>query len=388
MLNYFSTYPANLSLGMALDMGANIDEIDRACRHLRLGIPDGIDPAVAFFDAWVHGGDELRAKAQTDEAAGHLLSASEKYRRASIMYMTAERMPDHRDPKRPVVYDLVLETFGKYIELGDVNCERVYVPYQGSVLPALFVKADGDAPAPAVVHFNGLDGLKEFLFLSRFGDALARRGISTLFVDNPGVGEALRRHGLHNFAEAEIPAAACIDYLETRSDVDANRIGMCALSLGGHHSPRATAFEPRIKLCLVWGANYDWGLQMRRRVEGTGTERSVPHFFEHVQWVLGVDGMDEMLAESDKFTLEGILDRITVPILIIHGEDDRQVLVEKAQLTYDDCINSPRRELRVFAIDEGGDQHCQIGDMSLGTDYMADWAAEVFHTVDVRPGVA
>ncbi|SPD67463.1 Hydrolase (plasmid) [Cupriavidus taiwanensis] len=378
MLEYFTDYPWNLSLSMALDMGANMDEIDRASRSLRDGkIPEGMDPAQAFFHAWDDAGQKLAASAAGDEEAGHGLTASEKYRRAAIMLITAERMPHHNYPPRLEAYDRMLHYFAKYVELGHVNCERVMVPYQDAVLPALLVKAEGATPAPCMVHFNGLDGVKEFLFMSGFPAALAKRGISTLIVDNPGVGEALRKHGLHNFPEAEVPAAACIDYLERRPEVDRDRIGMIALSMGGYHAPRATAFEPRFKCCVAWGANYDFGKRFRMRLEGQGTQKSVPHFVEHVQWVLGAQSVEACLDTASGFTLKGILDRIRVPILINHGELDRQVPVESAYLTYEDCINSPRRELRIFTAEEGGEQHCSIGNMSLATDYMADWIADV-----------
>ncbi|WP_037363142.1 alpha/beta hydrolase family protein [Amycolatopsis orientalis] len=375
MLQYFRDYPANLALSMALDMGANMAEIDRACRDLRdHGAGPGL--AEAFFEAWAGAGDRLVRAAEADEAAGRRYSAAEKYRRATVMYLTGERMPEHDNPARIAVYDRLLATFGKYVELGEVNCQRVAVPYQGSVLPALWVPAS-EAEAPAVVHFNGLDGTKEFLFLSGFGTALNRRGVSVLFVDNPGVGEALRKHGLHNFAEAEIPAGACVDYLEERPDVDADRIGMVALSLGGHHAARATAFEPRFKLGVCWGANYDFAARLRARVSGSGAQPSVPHLVKHLMWVFGTNSMEECLEATRNFHLRGILDRITQPILITHGEEDQQIPVSEAWSTYEGCVNSSRRELRRFTADEGGEQHCQIGTMSLGTDFMADWIAEV-----------
>ncbi|MFD2473444.1 alpha/beta hydrolase family protein [Amycolatopsis silviterrae] len=375
MLNYFKDYPANLSLSMALDMGANLDEIDRACRDLRDHAP-GPGLAEPFFKAWIGAGDRLVRAAERDEAAGRRYSAAEKYRRATVMYITGERMPEHDNPARVEAYDRLLATFGKYLELGEVNCQRVSVPYQGSFLPALWVPA-GESAAPAVVHFNGLDGIKEFLFLTGFGTALNRRGVSVLFVDNPGVGEALRKHGLHNFAEAEIPAGACVDYLEGRPDVDADRIGMVALSLGGHHAARATAFEPRFKLCVCWGANYDFAARLRNRVGGNGAQPSVPHLFKHLMWVFGTSSLEECVEATRNFHLRGILGRITVPILITHGEEDQQIPVSEAWSTYDDCVNSSHRELRRFTADEGGEQHCQIGEMSLGTDYQADWIAEV-----------
>jgi hypothetical protein len=44
---------------------------------------------------------------------------------------------------------------------------------------------------------------------------------------------------------------------------------------------------------------------------------------------------------------------------------------------YDAAINSSRRELRVFTIDEGGAEHCQADNGSLAADHMADWFAQV-----------
>ncbi|MCF2571124.1 alpha/beta hydrolase family protein [Brevibacterium sp. UCMA 11754] len=378
MYTYFSDYPADLALSMALDMGANIDEIDRSCSHLRGGkLEQSDEPSLALFEAWLNGADQLRRRAENDVAEGHTLSGAEKFRRATIMYLTGERLPNHSNPDRHAAYDRVLECFAKYVEYGEANCERVLVPFEQSVLPSLFVRAEGTGPAPCLVHFNGLDGIKEFLFLTGYGQALSRRGISVLFVDNPGVGEALRKHDLHNSPNAELPASACLDYLKTRTDVDSERIGMAALSMGGYHAPRAAAFEKRFRCCIAWGANYDWGKQFRERIAGQGTERSVPHVFEHVMWVLGAQSLENAAEIADGFTLEGILEHITVPILITHGENDRQITVDKAEATFEECTNSPNRELRIFTSEEGGDQHCHIGNMSPAIDYMADWAREV-----------
>jgi fermentation-respiration switch protein FrsA (DUF1100 family) len=64
-------------------------------------------------------------------------------------------------------------------------------------------------------------------------------------------------------------------------------------------------------------------------------------------------------------------------LLIVHGENDRQVPLADAQAVYDAAINSSRRELRVFTIDEGGAEHCQADNGSLAADHMADWFAQV-----------
>ena len=55
---------------------------------------------------------------------------------------------------------------------------------------------------------------------------LAQRGVSSLVVDQPGTGEALRLQGLHAVYNSEIWASKIVDWLETRDDVDPKRIGL------------------------------------------------------------------------------------------------------------------------------------------------------------------
>lgn len=51
------------------------------------------------------------------------------------------------------------------------------------------------------------------IYGSGIQDALANRGISSIAIDQPGTGEALRLNGLTALIEAEVWAGAVIDYL-------------------------------------------------------------------------------------------------------------------------------------------------------------------------------
>jgi hypothetical protein len=42
-----------------------------------------------------------------------------------------------------------------------------------------------------------------------------------------------------------------------------------------------------------------------------------------------------------------------------------------------DAAGSARKELKIFTREEGGYHHCQVDNVSIGTAYMWDWAAEV-----------
>lgn len=378
MFEYFRTnYPWNLATSMAIELGGNMTEIDDVCRglhdHAARGDQDAID---AFFSAWIEAGRRAEAAASLDEKAGNRRGAANKYKRAAIYYMTGERTQSHTRPERLDAYKRMLSCFSRFVELRGENCRRVMVPYKGGHLPALFVQGTGEGPRPCMIHFDGLDVMKELLYMTGIGTELAERGVSCLIVDHPGVGEALRLHGLKSFPQTEVPAAAAVDFLETQPDIDASRVGIMALSLGGYYAPRAAAYEPRLKCCVCWGGLYDFGARFALRLEGKGSERSVPQYFEHVQWVLGVGSLQEAVQVTSQMHLRDAAPLIRCPILITHGENDRQVPLEQARLTIEACVNAPVRELKVHKVAEGGAEHCSIDNFSITVDYMAHWISQ------------
>jgi dipeptidyl aminopeptidase/acylaminoacyl peptidase len=74
---------------------------------------------------------------------------------------------------------------------------------------------------------------------------LANRGYHTLAIDGPGQGEALRLRNIPSRYDYEVPGTAAFDYVASRADVDAKRVGVMAFSLGGYYTPRMAAFEKR-----------------------------------------------------------------------------------------------------------------------------------------------
>ena len=72
-----------------------------------------------------------------------------------------------------------------------------------------------------LVQVNGLDSTKEMKYRVGLPRWLAQRGVSSLVVDQPGTGEALRLHGLTARYDSEHWASRIVDWLETRDDVDA-----------------------------------------------------------------------------------------------------------------------------------------------------------------------
>ncbi len=382
MFSYFpGNYVWNLSVCIALESGAQIGEIEEMCAPLREAAAQGDNPGTGdFLKSWVIMADKLVGLADEDSAAGHGFAAADKLNRAALYYQIAERMQAQGSTERAAVYQKALDSFARSVELGGANMERVEIPYLHGTIPAWFRSADrGEGPRPTMVYVNGLDSTKEMLHWSCLGDQLARRGINTLNIDQPGTGEALRLHGLFATPACEW-GSVVYDAVSARPDVDNSRIGVAGISLGGYYAPRLLVAEPRFSLCAIWGANHNWGEVQRRRLENEG-ERPVPHYWEHVRWVWGAADIDEFLDLCSQITLDGLLDKVTVPFLVTHGQNDRQIPLEYAHQTYDQLVNSPKRELKIFDDRTMGVEHVSVDNMTYGVHFIADWIAEVFDEV-------
>ncbi|HXP64425.1 MAG TPA: hypothetical protein VN815_03035, partial [Steroidobacteraceae bacterium] len=126
-----------------------------------------------------------------------------------------------------------------------------------------------------------------------------------------------------------------------------------------------------------WGANHNWGELQRRRLAREG-DRPVPHYWDHVMWVWGKKTLDEFMDFVPCVTLSGQMQYLTVPYLVTHGAKDRQIPLQYAHQSYDEAINSPRRELKVFTEREGGVEHVSADNMEPVRSYIADWVAARF----------
>lgn len=376
LFEYFPNYVWNLSVAIALESGGQIGEVVDMCQPLLDAAAKGEDAGtLQFAEQWAKKADTLIELADEDVARGRSFSAGTKLERASLYLLCAERMQGHGHPGREATFAKAQDAFKRAMVLGDTGVERVEIAYEGSTFPALFCRAAGEGPKPVVVYCNGLDSSKELLYWSKLHQALARRGISTLLVDQPGTGEALRLKNLPATPHSERWATPALEWLLTQPDVDPDRIGMTGISLGGHYAPRAVAFEPRFAAGAVWGANHNWAEVQQKRLRREG-ENPVPHYWGHVMWVFGASDMDDFHARTQDMTLNGVMEKITVPFLVTHGEKDRQIGLEYAHQSYDQLTNSPSRELKIFTAREGGVEHVGADNMSFGRDFIADWFAE------------
>lgn len=376
--SYFMYFPGNYRwsaafinmMGSAAYGGSDIGELHKIGTLLKDKAPEDDE---AWFDACVKVADGVRALAEKCEGEAHRVSAAAAYLRACNYYQMAERFRTPKDERALAAYRTAVQCFHRHAKLSDLNIDIVEVPFEGGgSLPGYFVHAQNASSkrTPVVVFFDGLDVTKEIQFTRGVPD-LIKRGISVLVMDGPGTGEPIRFRGQYLRHDYEVAGSACIDYLEQRDDVDAKKIGVVAISLGGYYAPRMASMEPRFAACVAWGAIWDYYATWKKRIDVKfRTSLSVPG--HHITWILGVDTLEEALTRLEPFRLDGVVQKMRCPLLIVHGAEDEQVPLADAQALYN-AAGSKDKTLRVFTAEEGGAQHCQRDYLTLVCATMWDW---------------
>ncbi|MBX5476946.1 MAG: alpha/beta fold hydrolase [Clostridia bacterium] len=320
-----------------------------------------ITSAISSWDewcaAWSAAAAEYERMGELEERRGHAVTAGEHFLRASIYYHFGKFLFVHRRDEQRAAHEATVRAFSRAMPHLRPRCERVEIPMDGWSMAGILHWPEGRERPPVVVIYPGLDSVKEELTF--YARDFAARGMAVLAVDGPGQGESEWQHPIDPHYERV--AAAVIDWIETRPDLDATRVGAVGVSLGGFYAARTAAFEPRLKAVVVCGGGYDifgeWDAlpELTRRA------------YQVRQWAASPE---DARARSRLLTLDGVAERIRCPLLVIHGRQDRIVPWPQAQRIYDEAAGP--KEIWMF---EDGNHVCN----NIPTKYrpqMADWMAD------------
>ena len=366
--HFFMSYQFRRALGETQEGGGAVSEVFLAASRMKPGDAD------SWHEEWLRIAEHNDRRGDEEEKAGHIRSAMNCWLRAADYYRSAEfwLLPD--DPRRLATFDKCERASEKWLRY--LPGEVVEVPYEHGVsMPAYFIKPKGTGKFPVLISFGGLDSFKDELWFMT-GRGAVQRGIAVLMVDGPGQGGTLRRHRIPTRFDYEVPVGRCIDFLLARGDVDGSRIAVSGSSMGGYYAARAASKEHRLAACISHGAIWD----IEQRFRDRGENHALAN---HMKWVFGVKSMAEAIARAKPFKLEGVLEEMRCPYLVLHGGHD--VLgVENARTVYEYAKRKGvNATLRLTSAEETGAEHCQHDNPTLGQELMIDWLADVF-AIDQR----
>ncbi len=326
------------------------------------GVP-GLDGA-SWGGYWGELGDAALAEARVAEGKGDTERAKSLYAKATGLYFMGRfPCPNHPAKQRCAVAER--ETYLKLSQYWAQPIERVEVPFQG--MPgegrsvSALVRRPNDVERPSVVlMWGGVDACKEQMTAAC--DAFLAQGVATVAIDNAGTGES----PIRGVRDAERQFLAVMDWIQSRTDWDAKRIGLLGRSFGGYWATKLAHLVPdRIAGAVNWGGGAHHMFQRDWVAASRYPDSYLMELVETRSMMLGASNDDEYIAFFKRLSLldQGLLDRPCAPLLLVNGKEDKQCPVADIHLLTE---NGSPKTVRMFP---GG--HMGLTPKTLPT--IVDW---------------
>jgi X-Pro dipeptidyl-peptidase (S15 family) len=342
----------------------------------------------SYVDQFVATAQRVGRIADQSLKGGHRFSARQAYLRSAQYYDQALFFVlGTRTPARErQLYVLMQRQFARAARLFDPPFEPLRIRYQGSYLPAYFLRPPGArGRRPTVIINNGSDA--ENIDVYAFGGAAAiERGYNALIFEGPGQGSTLFERQIPFRPDWEKVITPIVDYLHTRSDVDTKRIAMTGWSFTGELVIRAAAFEHRIAaVCADPGSVDTWlayPSSLRSLFAGGATQTQVNEIWNHdirphlnaaerflfkkraevfAPQFLHAARAGKVLTDfwtfgqlASQYTNQNVIDKVSAPVLVANYQLE-QFYPGQATRLYK-ALKSPKK-IVTFTIAEGSEYH-------------------------------
>jgi len=309
-----------------------------------------------WLPAWAETAESYERHAEAAEKRGARHSAAEAWRRAAMCWHFGMFNWFVKIDKAEHAQRRLNDCYQRALWSLKPPGEKVFIPYNGATMAAILRRPHGYDRPPVVIVIGGLDSVKEEL--QQVADYFLDRGIATFSLDGPGQGET----GLTLKIEpaSEHPIGAAIDFIERLPDIDSSRVGIYGQSLGGYYVIRASAFEPRIKATIAQAGPY---------AVADHWDRLTPVTRSGYQYRTGAQNQADTLERVRGLNLTGVAEKVTCPLLVLHGTADELVPFADGERISREAKNAT---LRMY---ENGNHSLSNRHYEVRTG-MADWMAQ------------
>ena len=250
--------------------------------------------------------------------------ANADYIRAWRLYSFG-RWPIPASPGKQRSYEKALEAFRAHARFLDPPLELVRIPFEGKqIIGYLRLPKSAGGPVPLVIAVNGLDSRKEDL--SESFAAILPFGVGFLAVDGPGTGES----PIKVSENADRMLSRVIDYVQTRPEVDNNRLAVHGVSWGAYWATKLSIVErSRIKGASAQSPPVDEFFQKDFLMHSLLGNRE--YLFDQIPALMnifdGVHNLDDLAAQLENMSLvkQDLLGKPMAPMLVLAGVKDTQV---------------------------------------------------------------
>ena len=289
-----------------------------------------------WVPAWSAVAERFESKANEALARGDKANARKNFLEAKTFYSLARFPAPYHSGSAicpPDMSPIKAESYQKYL-----NCFHKATALRDEAQIELRIKRDGKEAVgylrlpkgasaknkvPAVLVMCGGDMYKEDR--EKYADGATKEGMAALVVDAPGTGQTTFVHS----PEAIVAWKAALDALQSRPEIDGNRLGAFGVSRGGLWVMRLGAQDKRIKgliSCAPGGVGY-WGTdEERAEMRRASLERYKLNWFgpRGTKPVPKAMTEEEQRADFLRWSLKdnGLLDNLTMPMFLVNGKVD------------------------------------------------------------------
>ncbi|HZP33809.1 MAG TPA: alpha/beta hydrolase [Candidatus Acidoferrales bacterium] len=311
---------AKMRLGEFIARGADPNEAKAIFARLT-----SLDPET-WVNAWTKLAVPFEQKGADLESQGKLPEANKAYEQAATYYSIA-KFPVINHPAKQAAYRKCVENYLKAARSQDPPLERVAIPFEGKEIIGYLRKPKGVTRPPVVIATGGVDVYKE----DRKVDDILGIGAASFSMDMPGAGEC----PMWNTPDAERLYVTTIDFLLTRQDLDAQRLGFIGRSYAGYWGAKMAYVEPkRIRASAQLGGpiHYTWQEDWLR---GRQTEKT--YFWSVLDSMIysnHVKDYDELIRTAPAMSLleQGFLEKPSAPMIMFNGEHDPWISPQEIHL--------------------------------------------------------
>ena len=276
---------------------------------------------------WLAVGEMHEALGHEAEGRGRWVSAAQAFQRAAWCYHLGKFLWFEDIALHGELRERSVTVYRKALSHLDPPAVRIEIPFEGHIIPGN-LRLPKSLKPPLVLLVPGLDSSKEELFAIE--EEFLRRGLATLTIDGPGQSENSVHFAIRPNWETVI--GPLLDHIaDLDLGVDQDRIGLTGISMGAIYGPRAAAHDKRIRALVGLAGPYNLGECWDAL--NPLTKGGYRFYTKSVDEV-------EARAKANTLTLEGVLGKVTQPMLVIHGAKDRLFPPSQAERIVREAANA------------------------------------------------